>query len=238
MTTEPVSTKSMDIHSADSLMVRTPHDLEGKDPDTKEHGNKDACTRERLITSTQELLWERGYVGTSPSAIQERSGVGQGSMYHHFKGKPALALAAIQRNVADLHAVAESRFATSGTALERITAYLRAPRDILRGCQAGGLVQDPDIIANSTLRQPLEELFDYVRLELVGIIQTGIAQGEFDQDINPVNTADMIASVVQGGYVLARVSGDAAPFERAITATIDMLRARSRLADVKRNSLF
>ncbi len=204
----------------------------------KEPLSKDACTRERLISSTQALLWERGYVGTSPSAIQEHSGVGQGSMYHHFKGKPALALVAIQRNVADLHAVAESRFTSQGTALERITAYLRAPREIMRGCQAGGLVQDPDIISNPLLRQPLEELFDYVRLELVSIIQSGIAHGEFDQDLHPVNTADMIAAVVQGGYVLARVSGQPEPFERAITAVIDMLRARSHLAESKRNSLF
>jgi AcrR family transcriptional regulator len=195
-------------------------------------------TRERLISSTQELLWERGYVGTSPSAIQERSGVGQGSMYHHFKGKPALALAAIERNVADLHAVAESRFTASGTALERISAYLHAPRDILRGCQAGGLVQDPDIISNEELRQPLEALFDYVRLQLATIIQSGIDHGEFDPDLHPINTADMIAAVVQGGYVLARVSGHPEPFQRAVAGVIDMLRTRSRLADVQRNRLF
>ncbi|WP_390624043.1 helix-turn-helix domain-containing protein [Fodinicola feengrottensis] len=54
-------------------------------------------TSERLIESTRELLWERGYVGTSPKAIQQRSGVGQGSMYHHFDGKPDLARAAISR---------------------------------------------------------------------------------------------------------------------------------------------
>src|ERR1700678_2937387 len=59
-------------------------------------------TRERLIESTRELLWDRGYVGTSPKAIQQRSCAGQGSMYHHFQGKQELALAAIERNTADL----------------------------------------------------------------------------------------------------------------------------------------
>ncbi|GGM28693.1 TetR/AcrR family transcriptional regulator [Dactylosporangium sucinum] len=52
---------------------------------------------DRLVTSTQALLWERGYTGTSPRAIQERAGAGQGSMYHHFRGKPDLAAAAIRR---------------------------------------------------------------------------------------------------------------------------------------------
>src|SRR5690242_5436560 len=55
-------------------------------------------TAERLIRSTQELLWERGYVGTSPKAIQQRAEAGQGSMYHHFTGKPDLARQAIRRS--------------------------------------------------------------------------------------------------------------------------------------------
>lgn len=48
-------------------------------------------TAERLIEATQELLWARRYVGTSPRAIQRQAGVGQGSMHHHFTGKPDLA---------------------------------------------------------------------------------------------------------------------------------------------------
>ena len=44
-------------------------------------------TVERLIRSTQELFWERGYVETSPKAIQRVAEAGQGSMYHHFAGK-------------------------------------------------------------------------------------------------------------------------------------------------------
>lgn len=68
-------------------------------------------TPERLIESTRELLWERGYVGTSPKAIQEHAGAGQGSMYHHFKGKPDLALAAIRRTAEELRAAAEAYWA-------------------------------------------------------------------------------------------------------------------------------
>jgi AcrR family transcriptional regulator len=65
-------------------------------------------TAERLVTSAQELLWERGYVGTSPKAIQERAGAGQGSMYHHFRGKPDLALTAMRRSARELRAQAGS----------------------------------------------------------------------------------------------------------------------------------
>ena len=55
-------------------------------------------SRERLVTAMSELMWERGYAATSPREVRERSGVGQGSMYHHFPSKRDLALAALQRN--------------------------------------------------------------------------------------------------------------------------------------------
>lgn len=94
-------------------------------------------TPDRLIESTRELLWERGYVGTSPKAILERAGAGQGSMYYHFKGKPDLALAAIRRTAEELRAAAENVLGGPGTPYERIEAYLRRERDVLRGCPVG-----------------------------------------------------------------------------------------------------
>ncbi len=197
---------------------------------------KDADSRERLITSTQQLLWERGYIGTSPSAIQERSGVGQGSMYHHFKGKPELALAAITRSALEMQETAESRFSSQGTAIERISAYLHSKRDVLRGCQAGRLVQDPDVIANADLRQPLDDLFNFVRLRLIEIIQSGLDSGEFDAALNPRNTAEMIAASIQGGYVLARAANSIEPFNRMVAAVIDMLQVRANIAAQERNS--
>lgn len=191
---------------------------------------KDADSRERLITSTQQLLWERGYIGVSPSAIQKKSGVGQGSMYHHFKGKPELALAAIVRSAAEMQATSESRFSSHGTAIERISAFLHSKRDVLRGCQAGRLVQDPDVIASAELRQPLDDLFHFVRMRLISIIQSGVDNGEFDAALSPENTAEMIAASVQGGYVLARAADSIEPFNRMVAAVIDMLEMRATIA--------
>lgn len=53
-------------------------------------------SREKLVAATCALLSERGLEATSPTMIVKRSGVGQGSMYHHFEGKNDVALAAIR----------------------------------------------------------------------------------------------------------------------------------------------
>jgi AcrR family transcriptional regulator len=180
---------------------------------------------DRLIESTRELLWERGYVGTSPKAIQQRAGVGQGSMYHHFTGKPDLALAAVRRTAEELRAAAEEQFAAPGTAVERVTAYLRRERDVLRGCPVGRLAQDPDVVASPELRRPLDETFDWLRRRLAGVLAEGVARGELPGSLDPADTAATIVAVLQGGYVLARAAGSTDPFDRAVDGLLALLAA-------------
>ena len=181
------------------------------------------AAREQLITSTQELLWERGYVATSPRAIQRRAGVGQGSMYHHFEGKPDLAAVAVRRSADDLRADVEAILDGPGGALERINAYLTRDRDVLRGCRVGGLTQDPEIIGDDALREPLEDTFRWLSTRLSDVIAEDQERGDLARTVAPAQLASMICAVVQGGYVLARACQSAEPFREAVTGAAAML---------------
>lgn len=180
-------------------------------------------TPERLIESTRELLWERGYVGTSPKAILERAGAGQGSMYHHFKGKPDLALAAIRRTAGELRATAEGVLGGPGTPYERIAAYLRRERDVLRGCPIGRLTMDPDVITSDELRAPVDETLDWIRERLAGIVEEGKQQGQFAASLDGEEIAAAILATLQGGYVLARASGSPAAFDAGVRGLLSLL---------------
>jgi TetR/AcrR family transcriptional repressor of nem operon len=173
---------------------------------------------ERLVESAQELLWERGYVGTSPKAIQLRAGAGQGSMYHHFAGKSQLALAAMRRSAAQLRAQAEEQFDALGSPYERIAAYLLRERDALRGCRIGRMTQDPDVIADPQLRAPLEETFGWLCGRIAVLLREAGHPAADD-------VAAALVAVVQGGYVLARAAGDVEPFERAVRGALRLLEA-------------
>ncbi|OUC95257.1 TetR/AcrR family transcriptional regulator [Streptosporangium minutum] len=187
-------------------------------------------TAERLVESTRDLLWERGYIGTSPKAIQQRAGVGQGSMYHHFAGKPDLALAAINRTAQEMRAKAEEQFSASGDATERITAYLRREREVLKGCPIGRLTQDPDVMADPMLRAPVEETLAWLRDRLAEILAEGRERGELDAALDPQATAATVVAVLQGGYVLARAADSPAPFDQAITGVLGLLAAHTSTA--------
>ncbi|MEU9099719.1 TetR/AcrR family transcriptional regulator [Streptomyces sp. NPDC048361] len=183
-------------------------------------------TSERLISATRELLWERGYVGTSPKAIQQQAGAGQGSMYHHFAGKPDLALTAIRRTAEEMRATAEATFGGDGTAYERIAAYLLRERDVLRGCPVGRLTMDPEIIADAALRAPVDETLDWLRGRIAGIVQEGLDQGEFAAHVVPGEIAATVVATVQGGYVLARASGSPDAFDAGVRGLLSLLAPR------------
>lgn len=182
-------------------------------------------TADRLIESTRELLWERGYTGTSPKAIQQRAGAGQGSMYHHFAGKPDLALAAIRRTAEEMRAKAEEQFSASGTAVDRVTAYLRRERDVLKGCPIGRLTQDPDVMGDPTLRAPVDETLAWLRERLADVLAEGRERGELDNALDPQAVAATVVAVLQGGYVLARAADSVRPFDQAITGVLGLLTA-------------
>ncbi|MFC4909214.1 TetR/AcrR family transcriptional regulator [Actinomadura gamaensis] len=185
-------------------------------------------TRERLIESARELLWERGYVGTSPKAVQQRSGAGQGSMYHHFRGKPDLALAAITRTADDLRGRAEAELSAPGSPIQRITTYLRREREALRGCPVGRLTQDPDVMADPTLRAPIEETFAWLRKRLTDVLAEAQRQGELDGELDLADTAAAFVAVLQGGYVLARAAGDAGAYTQAVDGVLGLLSGHVR----------
>lgn len=185
-------------------------------------------TRDQLVDSARELLWERGYVGTSPKAIQQRAGAGQGSMYHHFAGKKELALAAVRRSAEELLAAADAQLSTPGTAVERITAYLRREREVLRGCPIGRLTQDPDVVADPDLRAPVDETLTRLRARLAGVLDEGRAAGELPAALDTAALAATIVAVLQGGYVLARAADRAEPFDQAVSGVLALLAAHTR----------
>ncbi|GGV72166.1 TetR/AcrR family transcriptional regulator [Streptomyces thermoviolaceus] len=180
-------------------------------------------TKDRLIEGTRQLLWDRGYVGTSPTAILRRSGVGQGSMYHHFRGKSDLVLAAERRSAELMQAQVREVFSGEGTGLQRIVAYLLLQRDVLRGCSVGRLAGDPEIVADDELRAPVRETFAVLNRCLSEAVVEAQAAGELDARLRPEQTAAALAAVIQGGYALARAEQSTEPFDRAIHGALDLL---------------
>lgn len=172
--------------------------------------------KEALTQATADLLWERGYTGTSPAMILERAHAGQGSMYHHFSGKAELAIAAMTHMSDQLRSSTEEALAGEESAIARVNAFLDLERDPLAGCRMGRLAQDHDVVADASLRAPMADYFTWLGERLSAVLADGVRTGEVRPGTDPGVMASLIIAAVQGGYVLARAHQDPAAFHRAI----------------------
>lgn len=172
--------------------------------------------KEALTEAAAELLWERGYVATSPGMILRRSNAGQGSMYHHFSGKAELAAAAMTHMADQLRAKIEIALASEDSAIAQVCAYLDSERDPLAGCRMGRLVHDPDVVSDEQLRAPAAEFFAWLTQRLAAVLAEGVRSGELRPDADVETMATLIVATVQGGYVLSRAQQNPEAFQRTV----------------------
>lgn len=174
--------------------------------------------REQLIVAAQELYAEAGVAATTPRQVLQRSGIGQGSLYHHFPSKRDLARAAVERTAEEQLQVAAAVLTGDETAHERILAYLLRDRNALAGCRIGRLTSDQAVMSDTGLLEPVEGYFS-------GLIQ--LLGSALEQSGMPTNRAHdraaAIVAVVQGGYVLARATGDPERMRSAIRGMVALL---------------
>ena len=182
-------------------------------------------TKERLISATQDLLWERGYAATSPKDILRKAEAGQGSMYHHFSGKQDLAVTALEETAAGMRVSAEELLHGEGSPVERVRAYLTRQRDSLKGCRIGRMTYDADVLASPELLAPVTQTLAWLVAALADIIAEGIECGQLCADVDAREVASMLVATIQGGYVLARAGQNPAAFDAAVRGALQSLTA-------------
>lgn len=159
--------------------------------------------REDILEATKALLWQKGYEATSPRDIQAKSQAGQGSFYHHFPSKQALARVAIQEVVDERIADFEAAMSGAGSFKERLGLYVAQNRQPLVGCRVGRLVWD-SAIEEDELRKPLEHHFRYLETRLAAILDAEQAAHQVKLLVPSAQIALLIISVIQGSFAISR----------------------------------
>lgn len=179
--------------------------------------------KERLLAAAQELYWEQGVAATTPRQVLQRSGVGQGSLYHHFPAKRDLAQAAIGRTSGTTLDGARAALEGTGTAMERLHGYLARPRDAVAGCRVGRLTSDPTVMSDAQLQEPVREYF----VKLIDLVAEVFSEGGATPETARRRAMTAVA-VIQGGYVLSRALDDPAPMREAVGGLLELLEESER----------
>jgi len=119
------------------------------------------------------LLAERGFEATSPTMVLQRSGIGHGSLYHHYRGKEDLALDAISHMRGHAVAFLEGQYQpTSAEAdADAVHAGIAAALDRLFARREGQalirLLADPVAGAIKPLATATQEWCDDLRATII-----------------------------------------------------------------------
>jgi len=186
--------------------------------------------RDKLVDATKALLWQVGYESMSPRRILDESGAGQGSLYHHFKGKLDLAAVVLGEIEKEMKEEFDVIFDMDIAPLERIHRYLSVQRSGLKGCRLGRLANE-QAIREDKLRDPIASYFGYVEKKVENALREAINTGDLPADIDPAQIALTIISSVQGGYILSKVHSDPTHVRKATAGAGVLLRMLSRKAN-------
>lgn len=177
--------------------------------------------REKLLEAALAAIREQGYAATSVDDLCARAGVTKGAFFHHFPTKDALAVAAAgywSEKTSALFAAAD--YHKPKDPLDRILAYIDFRRDLIRGdlaeftCLVGTMVQEA-YGASDAIRDACRRTID----DHAATLEADFAAAIEKYNVHGV-TAESLAlhtqAVIQGGFILAKARGDAAPAHDAV----------------------
>jgi len=128
-------------------------------------------SKQKLVAAGCALLAERGFEATSPQMFQQRSGVGHGSMYHHYRGKEDLALDAISHMRGHAVAFLDGNITPVSAEPEQVRACIVAALDRLFARKEGQalvrLLADPVAGATESLATATQGWCDDIRTAII-----------------------------------------------------------------------
>lgn len=170
-------------------------------------------TKQAIIEQVAPVFNRKGYAATSLSDLTRATGLSKGAIYGNFAGKDEVALLAFAHNVAFIRQRLRENLGTAASLRHKLFAYPRTFREIFRqvlergGCPIVNTAVDSCDV-NEPLREAVRAVIDEWYQSLVTLIASGIAHGQVKKSCNPEKTARVLICLVEGGYAMAKATGD------------------------------
>ena len=181
-------------------------------------------TRARIVAEAEKLILAKGYAGTTVDDVLAATGLTKGAFFHHFKSKADLARAVVERYAETDFALFERWSAEADAASEdpyaRVVYFLEAFERFLDGL---GKPFAGCVFASYTYeaRQFGDDVHAYIRTRLKSWMRLYeqklaalIAAKKPREKVTARGLAEMIVTIIEGGFVMANALGDATWLQR------------------------
>lgn len=174
--------------------------------------------RERILEAAQQLVLERGFSATTVDAILEAAGASKGAFFHHFSSKAELGRVLVERYArADgellehLMTAAEARTSDPADQVIEFIAAFEAGLEDLSLSQPGCLFVS-FIYEQYPGQEETQELIlaDVVRWRerILDKLTRAAEQRAPATAVDLESLADHVFTILEGGFILARATGD------------------------------
>lgn len=178
--------------------------------------------RRRILDAAVKLIRTNGYNATTVDELCTEAGVTKGAFFHHFKSKDELGTAAARHWTEMTVPFFESApYHAPEKALDRVLAYIDFRKSIIRGelaeftCLAGTLAQEVHT-SHPAIAHAAGDAITGHAATLVGDIQQAMNESGRTFGFSAQSLALHTQAVLQGGFILAKSTGDASNAEETI----------------------
>ena len=160
-------------------------------------------TREKILLSAFDEMYEHGYQGMRIENILATTGLAKGALYHHFESKKVLGyavvdeviFAAFKNHLSPLES-ADDPLECYCDMIERDSNFC-SKQDILRGCPLNNLAQEMSGL-DEGFQKRLSSVFTYWTSTLASAVKRGKMLGQVKHTVNENAVALFIVSSIQG----------------------------------------
>lgn len=186
--------------------------------------------RARILRTAYELLAAEGFEAVSMERVAEGAGLKKANLFHYYPTKEALGEAVIEE-AARKHAQGmealfgdptQDPLTTVRALFDRGTAGMR--KDCSQGCFIGKMGQELDE-GNARMRRKLSACLGTWRELVTKFLEGWRSRGWFRPGFRAAETADAVLALYEGGILLAKMAGDAAPVEHSRRAAVALVAA-------------
>ena len=174
---------------------------------------KSEHTTQFILKTVAPIFNKNGYAATSMSDITSATGLTKGAIYGNFKNKEDLAIAAFKYTIKNLLRQIAQHLEISHSPIEKLLLISDFYKNYysysktLGGCPVINIGVDANN-QNTKLLEKVRVVIEKIQDQVASIIEDGIEAGEISSEINAMQYAKRIDTMIQGAVFMTYTMND------------------------------
>ena len=191
-------------------------------------------TKSYIIEQAAPIFNMHGYKGTTMSQLTKAIDMTKGAIYGNFKDKDEIAIAAFDYNFAEISKKIRNVVLSKENACEKLIAYANFYLDefaiISRkgGCPILNAAIDSDNVHLPLKERVVQVIEDWTN-SISRIVYSGIKRKQINKNTKPEQFASLFVSLIEGGMMLSKVTGNTIHLSRNIDHIIYLVNTELRV---------